>query len=345
MSGHEYLQRIKKELQAGRYQHKKGASILAAFGFVRRRQASLSVINEELQRLGLKCDPPIDENMPLDAPHIRFMLADAQTTAPTSEVIEPASPEEEQEESVDTTVTSFKVGELEAAQKDVETIEPTAPLNKAYTVMCLKKYSQLVVSSTEKPLAINIKGVVSYQSIANALLKGSARTVNECLDKEAPQVSIDDDIGTVIRHLQDHDVVVVIGRDKHLSGIVTAWDLAAEFSGLVGPFKWIGEIEARIKARLENKLGRDHILAFLSETRQPDSELSMDMLTMGSLHVLVQNQENWEKLDLPFDRKVFCEELEMARELRNRLMHFRDPPSQAETERLKRFCDVCREIA
>ena len=39
------------------------------------------------------------------------------------------------------------------------------------------------------------------------------------------------------------DSGLVIGRNKKLQGIVTAWDLAEEFAELVAPFKRIGEIE------------------------------------------------------------------------------------------------------
>jgi predicted transcriptional regulator len=347
MNGREYLQHIKKELQAGHYQHKKGSSILAAFGFIRRRQSAILTINQELDKLGLRSDPPISETMPLDSPHIRFLLdeQEAGVISLTEETVNADEETEEKEEiSIESTITAFKVAELSSAAKPVEWIKPNAPLSKAYTVMCLKKYSQLVVAEAEKPLAIHIKGAVSYQSMANALINGSAKTVNDCLDRETPQVSIDDDIGVVIQHLEEHDVVIVIGRDKRLSGIVTAWDLAAEFEDLVGPFKWIGEIESRVKRRVEERLGRENILSFLSNIELAPSQADAEMLTLGNLVVLVQNSDNWDSLGLPFDRQEFCAELDKVRELRNRLMHFRDPLNGSEKTKLKRFCDVVRKI-
>lgn len=346
MNGHEYLLNIKKELKADRYQHKKGSSILWAFGFVRRRQSAIQTINQELIKLGLKTNPPIDENMPLDSSHISFYLEEDAIDTSVSADEQHAEDQEviEEELSLEPTITSFKVAELAAAAQLVDCVKPSAPLSKAYTIMCLKKYSQLVVAESDKSLAISIKGIISYQSIANALISGSATTVNDCLDRETPQVSIDDDIGMVIRHLEEHDVVLVIGRDKRLSGIVTAWDLAAEFEELVGPFKWIGEIEHRVKRRLEDKVGKDDISSFFSEIKLEPSLADTEMLTIGGLVLFVQNVDNWEKLELPFDRQVFCAGLDMVRELRNRIMHFRDPLTFDEKRQLKRFCDVSRKI-
>ncbi len=118
----------------------------------------------------------------------------------------------------------------------------------------------------------------------------------------------------------------------------------AEFENLAGPFEWIGEIEARVKGRLMEKLGREKVQSLLSSVRLPTTGNDVEMLTMGSLELLFQNRENWEGLDLPFERAAFCAELSKARELRNRLMHFRDPLNDEEKTKLKRFCDLVRRI-
>ena len=55
---------------------------------------------------------------------------------------------------------------------------------------------------------------------------------------------------------------MVIGRDKRLQGIVTAWDLAEEFAELVDPFKRIGEIEERLRALVRMRLGKDKVTGF-----------------------------------------------------------------------------------
>ena len=65
---------------------------------------------------------------------------------------------------------------------------------------------------------------------------------------------------------------------------------------------------------------------------------------MGELQRVLELPEHWDALDLAFDRVVFIRGLSEAREYRNRLMHFRDPLTEAEMKQLTNFCDTVREI-
>ena len=65
---------------------------------------------------------------------------------------------------------------------------------------------------------------------------------------------------------------------------------------------------------------------------------------MRELQRVLDFPEHWEALRLPFDRVVFIDALGEARDYRNRLMHFRDPLTEAEMMRLSSFCDTVREI-
>ena len=240
-------------------------------------------------------------------------------------------------------IPTFKVGDLDAADKPVKCIRSNDPLEKAYTIMCKNEFSQLVVADTDRPLETAIKGTITYKSIADALISGKEKTILGCLDKTTPRVSLDDDIDIVINNLEKHDAVLVIGTNKHLSGIITAWDLSVEFASLVGPFKWIGEIELRIREQLKEKLGTEFILNFLGVSSDSDKEI--EMLTLGDLIRVLQNTENWGKLQISFfDRNEFAQMLEEVRELRNRMMHFRDPLKEIEKKQLQKYCEVVRKI-
>jgi len=168
LTGKEYFRDIKEELLKGRHRHRKGVNILGAFGYVRRRQTAIDEINEALQFLGLETYPPINAEMPLTAPRIRFYLATNGTSSEERAVSIPqVAPTMEDDDFQDdniggdgvqpAVVSSFKVAELAAAQNGAECIGASETIQKAYTIMSLKKYSQLVVADSARPLATAIK--------------------------------------------------------------------------------------------------------------------------------------------------------------------------------------------
>ncbi len=351
MNGREYLGDIRSNLESGRNQWRMGENVLRAFGYVRRRKTAIDEINTTLAELGLVADPPVSPDMPLRSPYIRFTLSTAEdaaidasgdgqdisgTDAPPQELIDDFSLPE----------PAFSVSELASANKAVKCVPHDAPIQVAYTEMLLGKYSQLVVANGSTPRQQDIKGIVSFQSIAKALMNGQPTTVGDCVDSKVPFAQSHDDLKSVVSRLAETDVVLVIGREKRLQGIVTAWDLAEEFAGLVDPFKRIGEIEERLRALLERRLGKDRVAQFLSERglSGDDPIADLDDLTVGALQRVLESAEHWHELDVPFDRIVFTKALNDVRKYRNRLMHFRDPLKEEELLQLTNFCDTVREI-
>ena len=355
MDGQEYLQKIRIELEADRHQHRMGENVLRAFGYVRRRDTAIEAINTALKELGLAAEPPIDSEMPLRVPRIRFSLISANGTA-TPEVIDgpdsldsndfDSQSQDAEDSDSNLPEPAFSVSELKSAYINVECVNPGASIQEAYTKMVLHNYSQLVVASHERPRRQDIKGVVSFQSMAKALMNGKPRTVGDCTDKDMRFAQSDDDLNSVVRQLSEKDVVLVIGQNKRIQGIVTAWDLAEEFADLVDPFKRIGEIEERLRILVRKRLTEDTVAEFLREygLADDDSDADLDELTMGALERVLDVPEHWSALQLAFDRVVFIHALGEARGYRNRLMHFRDPLNEVETTRLTNICDMVREI-
>ena len=355
MTGREYMQAIRAELQSGRHQHRMGETVLRAFGYVRRRATAINEINTTLDELGLVADPPIASEMPLKAPRIRFSLKDPNGVAKVEAVDKPEAKDsndlnaQSQEiEDIDRNLPEpgFSISELKSANCDVEHVSPNASVQAAYTTMLLHKYSQLVVANNSRPRQQDIKGIVSFQSLAKAMMNGNPKTVVDCIDNSVPLVQSDADLKSVVSQLSENDVVLVIGRDKRLQGIVTAWDLAEEFTELVDPFKRIGEIEERLRALVRMRLGKDKVTEFLTDHglsgNNPIAEI--EELTMGELQRILAFPGHWDELGLAFDRVVFTNALSQALDYRNRLMHFRDPLTEEEMRQLSNFCDTVREI-
>ena len=365
MAGKEYLENIRAKLKAGHRQHRKGESLLRAFGYVRRRATAIYEINAALASLELTAVPPVTVDMPLTKPYIRFSLTSVDGAAPSDAACDTETQVYDEfdpllqdgkdrggdEQSTEDDIGSlpepaFSVSELESAKTDVKWVSPSASIKTAYTTMLRYKYSQLVVADQQNPLRQDIKGIVSFQSMARALMDGKPNTVGDCV-ADAPLVRSDADLNSVVRHLKENDVVLVYDQNNRLQGIVTAWDLAEEFADLVDPFRRIGEIEERLRVVLNRGLGPDKVAEFLSRNQKASSDSPIEVLeelTMGDLQRVLEFPEHWDALDLAFDRPVFIKALDEARGYRNRLMHFGDPLTETEKTHLTNFCNMVRAI-
>lgn len=111
----------------------------------------------------------------------------------------------------------------------------------------------------------------------------------------------------------------------------------------MGPFKWIGEIEARVGDCIRRSLKPGAIASFLGGTTVATLKDDPEILTLGDLVRIVQNPDSWEKLGFPLDRQEFSKILDEVREYRNRLMHFRDPLSSDEKHSLQNCCEMVRD--
>lgn len=353
--GKEYLHQIKENLEAGRNQHKMGRNLLAAFGYVRRRATVIDQINITLDELGLVTTPKITTEMPLEAPRIIFRLKQGEGGAAQHDISDSGETDakddgslvdDEDESSEHVLEHSFRVHDLASAQKEVECVPADALLKTAYTKMVKGKYSQLVVASSDKPFQQDIKGILSYQSIVKAMMIAKPEIVGDCVEKNPAFVQHDEDLEAAVTRLKTNDVVLVIGQDKRLQGIVTAWDLAEEFAQLVDPFRRLGEIEERLKSLMRNRLDKDAVSEFLGKQGSSSEKQTSDIegLTLGQMQSAMGFPEHWEKLGVHFDRKVFVCAMNKVRQYRNQLMHFGGPLNEQEKEQLANFCDMVREI-
>ena len=358
--GEAYLDWIAGELKAGRRQWKRGDKILAAFGYTRRRQTAVDLINGALDARGMYTTPELSTDMPLDRAirfHLKNGTPDSTAAEPPSLVeVEPAQVEvlevadsaghgaqetvtiEVEPPSADPEVPPEKaliVGNLASAEKVPLQISPTSSVAEALTLMDLHDYSHLVVTTGPR----DVKGVISHKSIARAFLLGKAECVNDCLDSSAPKVERDASLLSVVGLFESHDVVLVVGPDKAIAGIVTPWDIAVEFNAMAGPFLMIGQIEDQLRWLVRTR-HLDLGAAFAASMQDQSHPVSVDDLTMGELQRVLEHPENWNKVGIGYDRKAFCGELNAVREIRNAVMHFRDPDDPNPFGRVRDFANV-----
>jgi hypothetical protein len=360
--GEAYLDAILAELKQGHRQWKRGDNLLGAFGYTRRRQTAIDLIKGLLEEKGMRTDPTLTTAMPLDRA-ITFYLKGtkpepaAQTPGEVQEdtpveVVELAVEDEARSQAGQpVTVTipqeapaaepggpvdrGLIIGNLACAERVPEQIAPTASVEEALTRMAMRDYSQLAVTTGPR----DIKGVISYKSVAQAYLHGKPKVVNDCLDESAPIVDLSEPLLRVVERFQDYSAVLIRKPDKTLAGIVTPADIAAEFGAMAAPFLLIGQIEEQLRWLIQKSLPDLTAALAVVGTTFEGGPPSVSDLTMGELHRILDHDQNWTKVGIKFDRAEFCKELNAVREIRNAVMHFRDLPDGG-ADRLKRFAAV-----
>jgi hypothetical protein len=107
---------------------------------------------------------------------------------------------------------------------------------------------------------------------------------------------------------------------------------------MAAPFLLIGQIEEQLRWLVKNRINLDEALSASASPHLP-REATTASLTMGDLHRVLSNPANWARVGIGFERSTFCRELDLVRESRNAVMHFRDLPEGA-TQRVQRFASV-----
>lgn len=308
------------------------------FGYQRRSYWNVWYIRRNLGDVGLITEPDF-ESVYLDS-HIKFALrAEASQS-------EPAAPDEP-----DVTIPiagqgvtvsgissyagpTYRMSKLAAANQPIVSVVPDASIGRIVTLMLTNDFSQLPVMTSDR----EVKGVVSWASIGTRLALGKNGQNASGLMDAHQEIRADASLFLAIPIIQEHQYVLVRGRDNRITGIVTASDLTVQFQQLAEPFLLLGEIENHIRRILVNRFST----ADLASVRNPnDGDRAIkDVfdLTFGEYLRLLENNERWEKLNVSIDRAGFCEHLDKIRRIRNDVMHFDpDPMPDADLEQLRNF--------
>lgn len=294
-----------------------GRELLSRFGYARRGRWVVAEIRSALEERRLRTIPDFE-----------FEWVDNQVSIVLDVEAEGAM----ERTPVDPTVC---VRILPAAHNAPVSVKRDDPLAKATTIMQIHDYSQVPVMQTER----DVKGVVTWSSIGAAHAQGkNPSKVRECMihaeviDAQTPLVDAVDVI-------QKHDFVLIRDKDRKITGIVTAVDLALGFKQLTYPFLLIGEIEHHLR----NLIWGKYSIEELTSASGSDREIrGPDDLTFGGYCRLLQPQSGWKRLGVDVDRSVLIKRLESLRKIRNDVMHFSPEPYDAsdifQLENMVRFC-------
>jgi CBS domain-containing protein len=229
---------------------------------------------------------------------------------------------------------AHRLSRLESANLAPTRVSPESSIEHAVTLMLQNDYSQLPVMTTER----EVKGLLSWKSLGQHLAVGKqCKAVRDCMT-EHKELASDASLFDAVRIIAEHDCVLVRDAKKVVCGIVTASDISLQFQQLAQPFLILGDIENHIRYLIGNAFSIKDLQSIRApeDSERPINDVSD--LTFGEYVRLLQNEENWSKLNIKIDRKAFTDELDKVRVIRNDVMHFDpDPMDRNDLSTLKKF--------
>ena len=308
--------RVKRAIANGHEPSTTVRELLRWFGAQRREAFVVENIEAALEEADLCTDPDFT-TIWIDA-QVTFRKRDAATAVAPAATPEAQVDASEGTNAADLVDWKHSVRMLKAANREVISVNPQDPIERAVTLMLAHDFSQLAVMTSSR----NLKGAVSWKSIGGRLSQGNELKHVKDATETAEEVSDAKALSEVARIIVQHDFVFVRSSgDRRITGVLTATDLSEQFQRFSEPFLLLERIELRIRRLIQDVFN-----------------VSVSHLTFGEYKKIFEQQENWEQLDFVACRKVFCDELDKVRKLRNEIMHFHpDVIEGGDFEQLHRF--------
>ncbi|MBK7442540.1 MAG: CBS domain-containing protein [Bacteroidetes bacterium] len=223
---------------------------------------------------------------------------------------------------------SYYLSHLIPEGNELISIHPDMPIQEAITKLISYDYSQLPVLTHQTR---GLVGVISWKSLGQkfSLMNGNSKVKDLAF---APSVVFKETtpLFTAVPEIIRNDFVLVENNAKEIIGIVTAADLSSLFLSQTKPFLIIGEIESYLRDIL-GKLSISTLKAIAVSNDNKREINTVNDLSFGEYQRLFENEENWNKLNLQFDKKYFCGLMNTCRAIRNKTMHF-DPQGLLEED-------------
>jgi hypothetical protein len=239
---------------------------------------------------------------------------------------------------------TFRLGRLEAANKQVISVKPNDSLDKAITLMLTNDFSQLPVMTGPR----DVKGVVTWKTIGSRL--ALSKPCVQCRDFMEPAQILSEEVSLLdaVDIIANHDYALVQKSDKLIGGLVTASDFSSQFRTMSKPFLLVGEIENGIRHLLHGKFNNKELQAARVESDATRTVNGPSDLTFGEYVRLLESDTNWKKLGVQIDRVEFIKQLDRVRAIRNDVMHFDpdglDPDDKKFLTEFAQFLKRLREI-
>jgi predicted transcriptional regulator len=230
---------------------------------------------------------------------------------------------------------------LEASVKTPISVKRDAKIDEAYLLLWQNDFTQLPVMNDDR----TVLGIITWQTIAKGLITvKNSDCVKDFMSDKFKVLEEDTPLFDAIKEVIKTGVVFVRDKEKKIKGPVTPSDLNEEFIEQIEPFILLEQIENYIRLLLHDKIIFEDIYKLITiEDGRPVNSIS-DM-NFGEYIKILENQEIWDSLCLPFDRINFTKNLDKIRIVRNGVMHFHpDKISKIELETLRKSSKFLEEF-
>lgn len=208
---------------------------------------------------------------------------------------------------------------LEAAAKTPISIPRDATLKHAYHLLWKHEFTQLPVMNGDR----EILGIVSWQSLAKGLIaEKDSDCVKDFMTNDFEVLDEDTPLFDAIKQVIRTGVIFVRNNEKKIKGPVTPSDLNEQFIEQIEPYILLEQIENFIRLILHDKIILEDLLKLLTITDEERVIQSISDMTFGEYLRVIENEEMWKILKLPFIKADFTNELDEVRKIRNGVMHF-----------------------
>lgn len=334
-----------QSVQSGSRRRVKVRTLLSWFGQKRRGSSVVWTVRRALQDLGLRTNPDF-ATVGIDT-FVSFSLASAKASPCQGDVGTTKGESTGNAGATESQATdpALYVGMLPAATSGVVSVTRDNNLSVAVTKMMYHNYSQLPVTQDLRA----IDGMISWRSIGVARTKKEdtdCEYVRDCLDKNYSTVELDTPLLDAVAKIAREEAVLVLGPDRRIAGIVTTSDLSLKYHELAAPFLLLQEIEYRLRLRIDEAFSREE----MAEARDPRDDRrqigSAADLSFGEYIRLIEARENWNRLTLPLDRRVFVKLLRDVKGVRNEIMHFSpDDLSSDNLDKIEKLRKLLEQLA
>jgi len=229
-----------------------------------------------------------------------------------------------------------RVRDLPAARAGLESVRPGTPASVARDRLIRYGYQHLAILSS----ATVCLGMVTLGSIATA--SGHQRDPKvEDARVAVPTARLDDGLFDTVEAVLRTGCVFVLDERGRYCGEVTAEQVTEYLVGVVEPFYIIGEIERRIRRRL-NECFAPEDFEWLDKKKKPQNA---NGLTFGKYHTLLNADDRFARTHWAYDRTDFVAKLHRVNVIRNSVMHFNSHRlPESDLQALREFCRLLRHL-